>query len=106
MPETGLPRTLAPGSSLTLRQVLPVGMLVHMQEQRNYLYFKEAQRFPLWIKAVVLMPVVVLGYPAMTHDRLYRSPSLHAHIWLYSPKGLHLHLEGTREYVVAIQRAS
>jgi hypothetical protein len=36
-----------------------------MEEQRNHLYFQEAQRFPLWIKAIALLPVVVLTYPAI-----------------------------------------
>jgi len=36
-----------------------------MREQNNYPYFQEAQRFPLWIKAIALLPVVVLTYPAI-----------------------------------------
>jgi hypothetical protein len=36
-----------------------------MEEQSNHLYFQEAQRFPLWIKAIALLPVVVLTYPAI-----------------------------------------
>jgi hypothetical protein len=32
-------------------------------EQR--LYFEEEQHFPLWIKAIVLLPVVAFGYPAI-----------------------------------------
>ena len=48
-----------------MRQVLAVGTLFHMEEQRNHLYFEEAQRFPLWIKAIVLLPVVVFGYPTI-----------------------------------------
>lgn len=29
------------------------------------LYFEEEQRFPLWIRAIVLLPVVALGFPAI-----------------------------------------
>jgi hypothetical protein len=29
------------------------------------LYFEEEQRFPLWIRAIVLLPVVAFGYPAI-----------------------------------------
>src|SRR5919199_658186 len=36
----------------------------HVEEQVEQLYFKEAQHFPLWIKAIALLPVVILGYPA------------------------------------------
>lgn len=36
-----------------------------MEEQSNHLYFQEAQRFPLWIKAIALLSVVVLAYPAV-----------------------------------------
>jgi hypothetical protein len=36
-----------------------------MEEQGNHLYFEEAQHFPLWIKAIALLPVVVLGFPAI-----------------------------------------
>ncbi len=32
-------------------------------EQR--LFFEEEQRLPLWMKAIVLLPVVALGYPAI-----------------------------------------
>ncbi len=41
-------------------------------EQR--LYFEEQQRFPLWIRAIVLLPVVALGYPAMLGVRTEASP--------------------------------
>ena len=34
----------------------------HLQQR---LCFEEEQRFPLWIKALVLLPVVALGYPAI-----------------------------------------
>ena len=36
-----------------------------MEEHLERPYFEEEQRFPLWIKAIVLLPVVVLGYPAV-----------------------------------------
>jgi hypothetical protein len=36
-----------------------------MEGQSNHLYFQEAQHFPSWIKAIALLPVVVLGYPAI-----------------------------------------
>ena len=42
-----------------------MGMLSSMEEQGNYLYFEEAQHFPLWIKAIALLPVVVFGFPAI-----------------------------------------
>ncbi len=36
-----------------------------MEERPEPLYFEEEQRFPLWIRATVLMPVVALGCPAI-----------------------------------------
>ena len=36
-----------------------------MEERVERPYFEEEQRFPLWIKAIVLLPVVVLAYPAI-----------------------------------------
>ncbi len=36
-----------------------------MGEQLERLYFEEEQRFPLWIRAIVLLPVVALGYPTI-----------------------------------------
>ena len=36
-----------------------------MEEHLQRLYFEEEQRFPLWIRAFVLLPVVVLGGPAI-----------------------------------------
>ena len=36
-----------------------------MEEHLERLYFEEEQRFPLWIKAIVLLPVVAFGYPAI-----------------------------------------
>jgi hypothetical protein len=36
-----------------------------MEEQSNHLYFQEAQGFPLWIKAIALLPVVALAFPAI-----------------------------------------
>jgi hypothetical protein len=36
-----------------------------MEEHLELLYFEEDQRFPLWIRAIVLLPVVALGYPAI-----------------------------------------
>jgi hypothetical protein len=36
-----------------------------MEEHLERLYFEEEQRFPLWIRAIVLLPVVALGYPAI-----------------------------------------
>ncbi len=36
-----------------------------MEEYLERLYFEEEQRFPLWIRAIVLLPVVALGYPAI-----------------------------------------
>ena len=36
-----------------------------MEEHLERLYFEEEQRFPLWIRAVVLLPVVAFGYPAI-----------------------------------------
>ena len=36
-----------------------------MEERVEQLYFEEEQRFPLWIKAIALLPVVVLGYPVI-----------------------------------------
>lgn len=35
-----------------------------MEEHLQPLFFEEEQRFPLWIRAIVLLPVVALGYPA------------------------------------------
>ena len=36
-----------------------------MEEHLELLYFEEEQRFPLWIRAIVLLPVVAFGYPAI-----------------------------------------
>jgi hypothetical protein len=36
-----------------------------MEEHLQRLYFEEEQCFPLWIRAIVLLPVVGLGYPAI-----------------------------------------
>jgi hypothetical protein len=36
-----------------------------MEKYPERLYFEEEQRFPLWIKAIVLVPVVALGCPAI-----------------------------------------
>lgn len=36
-----------------------------MEEHLERLYFEEEQRFPLWIRVIVLLPVVALGYPAI-----------------------------------------
>jgi hypothetical protein len=36
-----------------------------MEEHPQRLYFEEEQRFPLWIKAIVLLPAVALGIPAI-----------------------------------------
>ncbi len=36
-----------------------------MEERPQPLFFEEEQRFPLWIRAIVLLPVGVLGYPAV-----------------------------------------
>ena len=36
-----------------------------MEEHLQPLFFEEEQRFPLWIKAIVLLPVVALGFPAI-----------------------------------------
>ena len=36
-----------------------------MEESVDQLYFEEEQRFPLWIRATALLPVVVLGYPVI-----------------------------------------
>ena len=36
-----------------------------MEEHSERLFFEEEQRFPLWIKATVLLPVVALGFPAI-----------------------------------------
>ena len=36
-----------------------------MEEHLERLFFEEEQRFPLWIRAIVLLPVVALGYPAI-----------------------------------------
>jgi hypothetical protein len=40
---------------------------VHVEEhlETTRLFFEEEQRFPLWIRAIVLLPVVALGYPAI-----------------------------------------
>jgi hypothetical protein len=38
---------------------------IHMEEHSERLFFEEEQRFPLWIKATVLLPVVALGFPAI-----------------------------------------
>jgi hypothetical protein len=36
-----------------------------MEEHLQRLFFEEEQRFPLWIRAIVLLPVVALGCPAI-----------------------------------------
>jgi hypothetical protein len=36
-----------------------------VEERVEQLYFEEEQLFPLWIKAIALLPVVVLGYPVI-----------------------------------------
>jgi len=36
-----------------------------MEEWVERLYFEEEQRFPFWIKAIALLPVVALGYPVI-----------------------------------------
>jgi hypothetical protein len=36
-----------------------------MEKHPERLYFEEEQRFPLWIKAIVLVPIVALGCPAI-----------------------------------------
>jgi hypothetical protein len=36
-----------------------------MEKHPERLYFEEEQRFPLWIKAIVLVPVAALGCPAI-----------------------------------------
>ena len=36
-----------------------------MEEHPQPLFFEEEQRFPLWIRAIVLLVVVALGYPAI-----------------------------------------
>ena len=36
-----------------------------MEEHPQPLFFKEEQRFPLWIRAIVVLPVVALGWPAI-----------------------------------------
>ncbi len=36
-----------------------------MEEHLQPLFFEEEQRFPLWIRAIGLLPVVALGYPAI-----------------------------------------
>ncbi len=36
-----------------------------MEEHLQPLFFEEEQRFPLWIRAIVLFPVVALGCPAI-----------------------------------------
>lgn len=36
-----------------------------MEERIEKLYFEEEQHFPLWIKAIVLLPVAILGFPAI-----------------------------------------
>ena len=49
----------------TLAHAVGRAHAAHMEEHRQPLLFEEEQRFPLWIKAIVLLPVVVLGYPAV-----------------------------------------
>ena len=36
-----------------------------MEERPQPLFFEEEQRFPLWIRAIVLLAVVACGYPAI-----------------------------------------
>ena len=36
-----------------------------MEEHLQPLFFEEEQRFPLWIRSIVLLPVVAFGYPAV-----------------------------------------
>ena len=36
-----------------------------MEKHPQRLYFEEEQRFPLWIKAIVLVPIAALGCPAI-----------------------------------------
>jgi hypothetical protein len=36
-----------------------------MEERLQSLVFEEEQRFPLWIKAIALLPAVALGFPAI-----------------------------------------
>jgi hypothetical protein len=47
-----------------IARALMRGHAIHMEEHLQRLYFEEEQRFPLWIKAIVLLPVVPLGFPA------------------------------------------
>jgi hypothetical protein len=36
-----------------------------MEERPQALFFEEVQRFPLWIRAIVLLAVVACGYPTI-----------------------------------------
>jgi hypothetical protein len=36
-----------------------------VEEHSNHLYFQETQHFSSWIKAITLLPVVALGFPAI-----------------------------------------
>jgi hypothetical protein len=38
---------------------------IYVEERIEQPYFEEEQRFPLWIKVIVLLPVVVLAYSAI-----------------------------------------
>ena len=38
---------------------------MQVEDRPERLYFEEGQRFPLWIRATMLVPVFALGYPAI-----------------------------------------
>jgi hypothetical protein len=48
-----------------LAHALKRGHAIHVEEHLERLYFEEEQRFPPWIKAIALLSVVVLIYPAI-----------------------------------------
>lgn len=59
-------RTIRPGELHShLARALRRVHAIHMEEHLERLYFEEEQHFPLWIKAIVLPPVAILGSPAI-----------------------------------------
>jgi hypothetical protein len=51
--------------ALYLAHALGRAHAIHMEQHLQPLFFEEEQRFPLWIRAIVLLVVVALGCPAI-----------------------------------------
>src|SRR3954449_8405840 len=48
-----------------LARALRSGHDIYMEEHLQHLFFEEEQRFPLWIRAIVLLGVVAFAFPAI-----------------------------------------